>query len=308
MKRAIFSVLVFIACIAGSYAQSTIPLKVYVEDFPQPFPESAKTQMVNKLHQMLTSNGIASLDVFNDFLLTVVANPVEKIIAPGNPAQIIQSLDFTFYIVDANRQLIYATHTISSKGVGASEARSYIDAMKRVNVKSKDVSAFLDNGRLKIISYYEEEADNIFAKVQLLAKQHKFDEAFYNLCSFPSECSRYLESLQLGNDIYQSYVNYTAQVNLNKAKAVWAASQDASGAAEAGAYLVEILPEASVYGEAQALYNEIKAKVLEDWKWEMKVYQDGVNLEEQRINAWKEVGIAYGRNQKPTTTNIAWLK
>ena len=73
------------------------------------------------------------------------------------------------------------------------------------------------------------------------------------------------------------------------------------------AFIKRILPEASCYDDAVALYKEIKAKVLEDWKFEMKKYQDGVDLEKQRIKAWKEVGVAYGKNQKPTTTIINWL-
>ena len=40
----------------------------------------------------------------------------------------------------------------------------------------------------------------------------------------------------------------------------------------------------------------------------MKKWQDGVDLESQRINAFREVGVAYGQGQQPTTTNIGWLR
>ena len=88
--------------------------------------------------------------------------------------------------------------------------------------------------------------------------------------------------------------------NLAAAKAAWAAEQNSTGAAEAGKYLSEIYPDAKCYGDAEELYKEIKGKVLDDWKFEMKKYNDQVALESQRINAAREIGVAYGNHQQPT--------
>jgi hypothetical protein len=311
MKKIYTSIIIGVLSIIGVSAQnvvSNLPLTIYVEDLPQPFPLNAKVQIINKLNQMISANGYASTDIANDFILTVVATPTDKAIVPGAPPQIMQSLDFTFYIVDANRQIIFSTHTTSSKGVGPSETKSYMDAIKRVSIKSSEVSTFLNQGRNKIVAWYDNEAERIFAKAESLAAMHSYAEAFYNLCGFPTECKKYDECLKLGNKIYQDYVDHNAQISLNKAKMEWAAEQNSIGAERAGLYLADILPEASCYQEAMALYKEIKAKVLDDWKFEMKKYQDSVDLEKQRIESWKEVGVAYGKNQKPTTTNLAWLR
>jgi len=92
------------------------------------------------------------------------------------------------------------------------------------------------------------------------------------------------------------------------AKTTWMSQQNSEGAEAAAEYLSQIYPDATCYGEAQQLYAEIKGKVLDDWKFEMKKWQDGVDLEAQRINAFREVGIAFGQGQQPSTTNIAWLR
>ena len=310
MKK-MLSFFIGILSIVAVQAQSTgsrLPLKVYVADMPQPFPANAKTQLMGKISQMLTSNGIASTDTYSDFWITALATPLDKQIVPGSPVQIIQELEFTFYIIDAKRQIVFSSESITSKGVCTSEAKCYADAIKRVNTKASVVSDFISKGRNKIISYYDVEADNIFAKARQLALSHCYEEALFLLCTFPTECSRYAESIGVGNDIYKAYVDFIAQKNLAQAKALWVAEQNASGAAAAGVYLSEILPDAACYQEAVELYNEIKAKVHEDWVFEMKRYQDGVDLEQQRIAAWQEVGVAYGNNQQPSTTNLAWLK
>lgn len=322
MKKKILLTIGFVILSVCSFAQtvkSSIPLKVVVEDMVQPFPSNAKTQLINKANQMLTANGLSSIDTYSDFVLTVVANPIEKSVVPSAPVQIIQSVDFTFYIVDCNRQIVFSTYSTTAKGVGDSEAKSYLDAMKKLNVRSKEAVSFVDQGRERIIDWYEAEADNIFAKVKVLTNQLKYEEAFYELCGFPTECSKYLESIELGNEIYQGYIDHNAQLNLNKAKMAWAAEQNSAGAEKAGVYLAEVLPEASCYKEAEALYLEMKSKVLDDLKFEMKKYQDKIDMEKYkietqkevdmlRINAWKEVGVAFGNNQKAKTINLSWLR
>ena len=308
MKKILLTAVCAIMSLGMLSAQSRLPLKVYVEDMPHPFPVNAKTQMVNKINQMLTANGIASSNLYNNFLVTVIANPIDKQVVPGAPAQILQELEFTFYIVDATKQVVFSAYSTSSKGVGTSESKSYLDAMKRVNITSPSVASFISQGKSKIMAYYEAEAGKIFAKARSLANQKKYDEAFYELCGIPTECTRYAESIAVGNEIYQMSVDYQAQQNLAQARSAWAAQQNSEGAAAAGAYLAEILPEASCYGAAMELYEEIKAKVREDWEWEMQKYQDDVDLQKQQISAWQAVGVAFGENQQPTTTNIAWLR
>lgn len=297
------------ACLASAQATGErLPMKVYIEDLPQPFPSNAKVQLAGKLQQMLTQNGISSTDIYSDFLITAIANPLEKIVVPGAPAQILQEIDFSFYIVDANRQLVFASCSVTSKGVGQSETKSYMDAIKKVSVGNPEIAAFLSAGKKKIINYYDVEAENIFARTRQLAAAHKYEEALFYLCGFPTESANYMKSIEAGNDIYRQYLDYTAQKNLAKARSLWAADQSTAGANAAGAHLAEILPEASCYPEALALQTEIKSKIREEWEWEMKKYQDGVDLEKMKISAWQAVGIEFGKHQQPTTTNLAWLR
>ena len=97
-------------------------------------------------------------------------------------------------------------------------------------------------------------------------------------------------------------------MNLAAARQEWAAAQNALGAAAAGEYLAKILPDAGCYDEAMELYREIKGKVLDDWKFEMKKYDDSIDLERRRIDATRAVGVAYGNHQPSQTTSIEFLR
>lgn len=286
---------------------SSIALGVVVEELAEPFPANAKLQIENKLKTLITRNGIASMDFLGQFFITAFAVPQQKEVIPGPPAQIAEQMDITFYIADYINQKIYATATLSTRGVGTNETKSYMDAIKHINLNSTALKNFVEEGRAKIVDYYNAEAENIIAKAKSLAHQKQYEQALYMLTSIPSECEEYMQSLAVADEIYQMYVDNACNENLAAAKAAWAAEQNATGAANAGYYLVNILPDAKCYSDAEALYAEIKAKVLDDWKFEMKKWQDGIDLESQRINAQREIGVAWGKGQQPTTTNIGFL-
>ena len=116
-----------------------------------------------------------------------------------------------------------------------------------------------------------------------------------------------MQAIDAGNAIYKDWVDYEGNRLLSLAKAAWVANYDKKGAIEAGNYLSMIEPDAACYPKVEALFNEIKAKSIEDWKFELKKYQDGVDLEKMRISAWQSVGVAYGNHQQPVTYNTAWL-
>ena len=73
--------------------------------------------------------------------------------------------------------------------------------------------------------------------------------------------------------------------------------------------LALIDPDAACYGEAGKLMKEVKARVRSDIDFEMREkYHDQIKLEKDRISAVRAIGVAFGNGQKPTTTNLMWLR
>jgi len=108
---------------------------------------------------------------------------------------------------------------------------------------------------------------------------------------------------------YGKYRDKYNQYLLARARAVWAAGQGQVEALEAGNILAAIDPEAACYDEAVGLANEIKKQVHKDLDFEMREkHADAVELEELRIKAVHDIGVAYGRGQQPQTTNLTWLR
>ncbi|MCR5064216.1 MAG: hypothetical protein K6A67_00425 [Bacteroidales bacterium] len=284
-----------------------IPIAV-VAAKQQNVPESANTYMENKLQQVICQNGLGSSDYHGRFVVTASVVAVTKDIVPGPPRQVAANYDVTFYIVDNIDRKVFSSVTVAAKVVESSEEKALIKAIRSINVKSKQITSFIDEGRGKIVDYYANHADQIIRTAMSLAKQRRYEEAFYELCAIPEACGdAYSKALTAADAIYQEYVNYMCDVNLAKARSAWAAEQNAAGASVAGEYLALIYPDAKCYAEAQKLYEQIKEKVLDDWKFEIRRYDDEISLEKQRILAWRAVGMAYGNHQQPVDYNVNWL-
>jgi hypothetical protein len=287
--------------------ESRIALSIALPDQADPLPDGARTYLVNKLKQAAAQNGLAAEEGYTRFFITAVITPMSKDIVAGPPQQIAQNLEITLYIADGFDQKLYATTTVNAKGVGTNETKSYIDAVKHINTNSKQFKEFAETGKAKIIAYYEAQCDNIIKKAQSLATQKKYEAALYELTAIPDVCKCYDRALEATADVYQQYIDHLCDVNLAQARSAWAAEQNSYGAKKAGEYLAYIYPDAKCYNEAMSLYREIKGKVLDDWKFEMKIYQDDVDLEKERIKAWRDVGVAYGNHQQPISNYVNWL-
>lgn len=316
MKKTFFIVIAVIAllCVGRLSAQndfkdgeSRIALSIALPEQANLLPSGAETYLVNKLKQAAAQNGLAAEEGFSRFFITAVITPLTRDVVAGPPQQIAQNLEITLYIADGIDQKIYATASLNAKGVGTNETKAYIDAVKHINANSKQFKELAETGKAKIIAYYEAQCDNIIKKAQSMAKQKNYESALYELTVIPDVCSCYDRALEATAEIYQQYIDYLCDVNLAKARTAWAAEQNADGAKKAGDYLAYIYPDAKCYKEGMDLYREIKGKVLDDWKFEMKIYQDGVDLERERIRAWRDVGVAYGNHQQPISNYVNWL-
>ena len=284
--------------------ESTLALSVLVEEPVEPAPLASKQMLEQKLNNLLTQNGIASMDYLGQFFITARALPTSKDILAGPPTKISETMEVAFYIADYYNQLVFATTSATVKGIGETESKCYMNALKQIKLNTPEMKAFVAEGKKKIIEYYNTQADKMIEKARALAKMKEYEQAMWIVSTIPSECDKYHDALKTGLDIYQQYTDHMCNVNLAEARAVWASEQNALGAAAAGEYLSKIYPEAKCYSEAMDLYKEIKGKVLDDWKFEMKVYQDGVDTERLRINAMREIGVAFGKGQQPVTTNL----
>lgn len=289
-----------------TFAAITINAQVKLDDFGRivlntylpdniAIPTEAKNLLLTKLNQIASNNAMGGSQANPRFIITANVNVGTKDIIAGPPQMIAQNLDVTLFIGDAITNIIFTNTTLSLKGVGTNENKAFIGALKTINPKNKEVVAFLEEGKTKIINYYSTNCDFIIKDAQTLVKQEKYDEAIYQLSLVPDVCKDcYFKCLDTLTQIYQQKIDADCKVKFNEAKVTWTAAQTPNGAEKAGDILSTINPMANCQTDVTAFIKTIDAKLKADekarWQFKMKQYADKIAMQKEQVRIAEEKG------------------
>ena len=211
-----------------------IVLNTYISDKID-IPTEARNLLDTKLTQIASNNGMGGSSVNERFIITANVNIGTKDIIPGPPQMIAQNIEVTFFIGDAIANTIFSNVSISFKGVGTNENKAFIEAFKRINVRDKRLSAFIEEGKSKIVDYYDSKCDFIIKDAITLTKLEKYNQAIYILSLVPEVCQEcYFRCLDTLASIYQMKIDMDCEKAFNKAKSIWSSSLNKEGAKKAG--------------------------------------------------------------------------
>lgn len=285
-----------------------IAIAPYIDAQKSNLPIEAEQYMLNKLTSIVTQNGV-SKGINSDIIITANTNVLNKEITPTAPAQYVLEIMVTLYIGNAMDGNLYNSAQITLNGVGQSETKAYINAIKNLNSNSKIIEKLIADSKSKIIKYYTEHCDMILAEASRLEKTDQYEAALYKLMSIPQACTTcYLKANSKSEAIYKKYIDFDCKIKLNQAKQIWNASPNENGAMDATTILMQINPNATCFNEIKSFGNEISKKMNENDKREWNVYYEKeVGLQKDYIQAIKEIGKAYGEGQpKQIYNNIKW--
>lgn len=293
------------------YAQNCdIPLIIAFNEETENMPEASRNILANRLKQVLTSNGITGNMTIDQFALIPRYDVIDKHVTAGPPPQVTYNLSFTFAIKDLCEDRVFSTCNIDVDAVGENETKAFINGVRQISASSSQIQKCMEMARAKIVSFYDRNYDIIVKKVNALAELKKYDEALYHIMSIPECCKSYSNAMILAVSLYKNYADRNGKILLMKAKAIWGSGNNDEAAKQAAELLTKIDPDASCYSEAETLLNEIKAKASKNqpWNFEMQIYRDQISIEKQKMDAARAVGVAFGKGQKQTTTNLMFVR
>ncbi len=216
-------------------------------------PASAERMLLNKMGQITTKNGMASYG--NRFIMYPHVTIMSQDITATAPPMHAYNLDVTLYIADNMTQTIFSSATIALKGVGKNTTKAYVGALKMLNNKRPEIKSFVEEGKNKIIEFYNSKCDFILKDAESLAGRKEFDEAIYTVMSIPDLCKDcYMKGQDVAIDIFKQKMENECMQYIAAARAA-KAKDDYDLAAS---YLAGILPDVSCYADVQALLKEIE--------------------------------------------------
>lgn len=272
-------------------------------------PAASEDYLLTRLSQMLTAEGITTDASQGQFFISAKFNHITVDVTPGPPAQTTLHTYLTLYMGDLASQTVYATSALELRGVGTSTQRAFINALKPINAKNAAINSFIERGTTKIVDYFNKNYRSIIAKAKRAAQKNDFQQALWHLVSIPECCVGYSEAYELEQKYYQTHIDRVGSKLYTAATAAWSANPNSTGAEEAFALLIQIDSESTAYPKAVALASEMKASVKSDRNFELREkYHDAIEIKKNRIDAIRQIGVAYGNGQQPATTNLMWLK
>lgn len=300
MKKTVFFIVILIFSLS-SYSQNEEYERMAVNvviPTETGLPPEVSNMLVNKMIQILNKYNV-SCGGNERFVMTARIDVTNKDIAPTAPVKISQKMDITFIIGDIIDNKIYETLTIEALGIGDSETKSYIQAIK--GIKPAGFQNFIEKAEKDIAEYYTNNCDRILKEASTLEKKNNYDAAILKLAGIPSMCEEcFLKSQEILLRVCNKKDENDALTIIRKARSVWTVRKDYQSAEEAIQILSTMPTNTKCISQADELLSEIN-KVLrnkeaqaiaaekERWEFTKKQYEDERKAQEQIRKDRKEL-------------------
>lgn len=151
-------------------------------------PAAAKDMLTNKMRQLCTLNGLAGDGNNPLFSMKATIDEVSKELTATAPPMHALTLTINMFIVDNETGNVYSQTSIDVKGVGQNETKAYNNAIRSIDPKKGQYKAFVDQGKNKILDFYNSQCDFVIARANALKAQGRNQEASAVLYSVPKVC------------------------------------------------------------------------------------------------------------------------
>jgi len=277
----------------------------------QNIPNESNSYLLSKMNQILIKNGFSISSKNSRFVMTPNVQVISKEINGGAPITYLIKLEITFYIGDIISGEKFSSTTVESIGVGSSEAKAHMQAIKNVDVNNVELKRSINIAYEFILNYYRNNCSLIIDNSLNLAYDRKYEEAIFNLVSIPPSCQEcYSRAMDAIGMIYKSKVDYDCINLLKQAKILWMSDQTISGSVEVGKLLSKIDPDSKDYSEVLNFVNVIQQHVreLNNKNWEYK-WETEIVMKKDILEVYRDIAVAHENNSPQVIYNtkiVSW--
>jgi hypothetical protein len=311
MKK-LFIFFTFLSATFATFAQTSsdvgkIALSVIMPENVDGLDASQLSKLETKITQIVSSSGLAASGYNNNFVIYPKFAIYETNVVEGGMQNItVTTCELSLFIKQVDNNILFSSISRQVKGSGNNKQTSITNTISKIPTNDTQFKTFIETGKGKIIQYYESKCQDIITKSENLVKMQNYEEALGLLQTVPEEVSCYNKVQEKSIEAYKAYQNQKCAKQIQEAKTTLAAN-NYNATLE---ILSQIDPSATCFNESQTLMKNAESKIdtedKREWDLKMKVYNDAVALEKQRINAIKEVAVAYYKG-KPTAVNYTTI-
>ncbi len=304
MKKNIITLFTIVLCqlATAQKLQTDIALMAAIETQDATIAKYGKLQLLSKLGVQLSQVGYRGINV-SRFIALLKIEPIKKTF---NGQQIMISYQIDISLQDLMLEQSYGNHSQTISGIGNTEGQAILDAANNMNLKNGGFVTNLKAAVDEMVTYYNTNCELVLAKAKANADAGDYNEAMAMLYQLPQSsnlsCSSQYKALY--GSLLKQQASQRCQSAIIEASRQWATSPDASGAADVATTLTGLTLTADCISEYKKLLEEIKKKKISDEvdekKLRIKMFDNEVLLEKDRIGAMGSVAAAYYKSQIPS--------
>lgn len=284
-----------------------IALSVIMPENVDGLDNSQLSKLESRIIQIVSSTGLGASGYNNNFVIYPKFAVYETTLVEGGMENItVVTCELSLFIKQVENNLLFSSISKQLKGSGKTKSNAITNSISKILVNDIDFKNFIETGKRKIVSYYETKCSDIISKSENLVKMQAYEEALGLLMTVPEEVSCYFKVQEKSIEAYKAYQKQKCVVQLQNANVQYASNNynDALN------ILSQIDPSTHCFQESKELVEKLSLKVDEkeqkEWEFKMKVYNDAVSLQNQRINAIKDIAVAYYKS-RPTSISYTFL-
>lgn len=297
MKKLVLSILIYLLCISvHAQHNNDITIGVIVPEQQEEIDISTFRLLATRMNAMMGTNGISS-QANGTFVMYPVVNIIDQKLVEGGLRNITMvELELSLFVKQIITHTLFGNCSKKLKGNGRNLSDAIRNAFSTINIEDNVYSQFLGQTKEKIADYYLANKANLLNQANHLAASQQYEQALALLMTFPQNLKGADEMQTAAIDIYKKYQNRVCVQLILKAEAA-ISLQDYEKAAS---ILATVDAEATCYSNALMLIKKIEESIRADQKTaqeqEDKLLNRMINLEKKRIDAIKEIAIAYFSN------------
>lgn len=310
MKNIIQLIVLFF--VLNTYSQSSdigkISLSIVMPENLEGLDDSNLSNLETKILDIVNQTGLSGTGYNNNFVIYPKFTILNTKVSKGMQNISFIDCQLSLFIKQVDNNMVFSTISKKLEGTGLDNQEAISNAIDNINTSDEDFSKFIEKGKSRIIQYYESKCNDLIVQADGLAKRQSYEEAITLLLSIPSEVSCFSKVQSKTIEIYKNYQSFRCGGLLQQAQSE-AAQNDFSSSLSS---LSQIDPSSKCGPEAKALMAKIEGKIdaanRQQFQAAMMVYKDQIQLEKQRINAARDIAVAYAKKRpKPVTNNYLIL-
>jgi hypothetical protein len=279
-----------------------IMIGVFVKPDPLITNQSdSKNLLETKLINLCTQNGIGvQPGMSNPIVMGARLNTLEtRNIESGVRAQVVCVFELTILTSNMQSGEVFATKTTRFTGIGKTKEEALRRGISSVNTDDEAYSTYVKQGKEKIVDYYNQQCATLFLQANNKSANLNFEEAFNILLSIPPGVSCYQDAQSELTRQYINYIDYKCTTELVQAKAALANNNYDLGFK----ILSRIYGAPKCNNEVNGLIDKISKEVDEQtrlqWDYLFNAQNNNFKLNQARIDASRDVMVAYYSNRPP---------